>query len=214
MARLTAWQCSLALHFLLAIISATIILFPFSNKEFIEVPIYSQEMPASNPNIRPKEQAAVVLKSVNKNPEALKPSKAVFGISRNAHSSGEGDVEAKQGNTLAKAVDSTVLGKDDADALPTPTDEYLVSQMPVVINEIIPQYPQAAKEARQEGVVILDALIDSAGKVRSATIIEGPEVFRVSAMKAMMKFIFKPALVEGKPVAVRIRYTLKFRLEI
>jgi periplasmic protein TonB len=213
MSRLSAWQSSLLLHSVLLAAAFAVVLWPKTEKEFIEVPIY-QPVPENVQTIQPDTVKPVVLKSVNLNPEPAKPSRAVFGASRNTYTSGEGTVEAKRGNTLAKAVDDTVLTKDDADALPTPTDEFLVSQMPVVLSEVKPVYPAEAREARQEGAVVVDALIDASGAVRQATVLEGAEVFRAPALAAIKQFRFKPALVEGRPVAVRIRYTLRFRLEI
>jgi outer membrane biosynthesis protein TonB len=49
--------------------------------------------------------------------------------------------------------------------------------------------------------------------VRQVSVIEGESVFRNEALIAMKKFLFKPARVDGKPVSVRIRYSLKFLLE-
>jgi TonB family protein len=213
MSRLSAWQSSVLLHAAILAVGFAVILWPKPEIELIDVPIY-QPVPENVQTIQPDTVKPVVLKSVNLNPETVKPSRAVFGTSRNTYTSGEGTVEAKQGNTLAKAVDDTVLNKDDADALPTPTDEFLVSQMPVVLSEVKPVYPPQAREARQEGAVVVDALIDASGSVRQAKVLEGADVFRDSALVAIKQFRFKPALVEGRPVAVRIRYTLRFRLEI
>ena len=101
----------------------------------------------------------------------------------------------------------------DAGSLPTPTEEYLVSEMPVVLSEVRPVYPKEAKEKQLEGAVALDVLIDDKGTVRQVSVIDGPEIFRSGALDAMKKFRFKPAKIDGKPVAVRIRYSLNFKLE-
>ena len=116
-------------------------------------------------------------------------------------------------NTLAKEVDTLKLEDSDADSLPTPTEEYLVSDMPVLISEVRPVYPKEAKEKQLEGSVSLDVLIDDKGNVRQVSVIEGQEIFRSGAVDAMQRFKFKPAKVDGKPVAVRIRYSIKFKLE-
>lgn len=213
-ARLTAWQSSLLLHSLVFLVGLLIVLWPKNEVEYIDVPIYEQPVPENVQVLKPDEVKPIVLKSVNQNPDVHKPARAIFGASRNTYTSTEGTVEAKRGNTLAKAVDNTVMNDDDADALPTPTDEFLVSQMPVVLSEVKPTYPAEARAARQEGAVVVDALIDASGNVRQALVLEGPEVFRAPALEAIKQFRFKPALVEGKPVAVRIRYTLRFRLEL
>jgi outer membrane biosynthesis protein TonB len=51
------------------------------------------------------------------------------------------------------------------------------------------------------------------GKVREVSVIEGEDIFRNGAINAMKKFLFKPAKVDGRAVAIRIRYSLKFLLE-
>lgn len=163
-----------------------------------------------------KEQPRVVLKSVNEPVPTQGKAREVFGASRESYTDstlGKEGIEAKKGNTLAKVSDSEKLLDTDATSLPVPTEEYLVSEMPVVSLEVRPVYPQEAKVKKIEGKVALDVLIDELGAVRQVQVIEGPEVFRSEATLAMKKFRFKPARVDGKAVAVRIRYTLNFKLE-
>jgi protein TonB len=213
-ARLSSWQSSLAIHGMILVLGVGVILWPKRPVEFIEVPIYQETVPENLQVLKPETQKPVVLKSVNAPTPSKLPARAIFGASKNSYTSEDGVAEAKRGNTLAKAVDATVLTKDDAEALPTPTDEFLVSQMPVVLSEVKPIYPPQAREARQEGSVVVDALIDAKGLVRQVQVVEGADVFREAALAALRQFRFKPALVEGRPVAVRIRYTLRFRLEL
>ena len=147
-----------------------------------------------------------MLKSINQPVPENKPVREVFGASRNTYtdSSAADGVEIKKGNTLAKEVDTLKLEESDADSLPTPTEEYLVSDMPVLLSEVRPVYPKEAKEKQLEGNVSLDVLIDDKGNVRQVSVIEGLELFRSGAVEAMKKFKFKPARVDGKPVAVGI----------
>ncbi len=164
-----------------------------------------------------QEKKSVVLKSVNQPVPTTQPTREIFGANRNSYtdeSVGDADaVSAKKGNTLTKASDATTLLDSDADSLPTPTEDYLVSDMPSVKTEIRPAYPESARLERLEGAVVLDILIDDKGVVRQASVVEGAEVFRAGALQAIKRFVFYPAKVEGKPVSVRIRYTLKFQLE-
>jgi TonB family protein len=210
------WSLSILLHlaFVLAFLSMTAIKVP--EKETFEIPVVVNE-PKEIQNIAEvSEKPKVVLKSVNEPIPDSKPAREVFGASRSSYtdeSLGSEGIEAKKGNTLAKEVDKTTLLDSDADSLPTPTEEYLVSEMPRVLSEVRPNYPKEAKERELEGTVVLDVLIDEQGKVRQVSVIEGESVFRNEALVAMKKFLFKPARVEGKTVAVRIRYSLKFLLE-
>ena len=185
-------------------------------REVIDIPI-EVNTPQQVQNLTEvKEKPKVVLKSVNEPAPDSAPKREVFGTSRNSYtdsSLGDEGIEAKKGNTLSKEADKIVLQDSDADSLPTPTEEYLVSQMPSVLTEVRPVYPKEAREKEIEGAVSMDVLIDEKGKVRQVSVIEGPEIFRAGALEAMKKFAFRPALVDGKPVAVRIRYSLKFQLE-
>ncbi len=210
---LKPWHSSFLIHLAVAGSFFLLTLFKFSSSEMIEVPI-EIVAPKEIQNLdEVQDKPKVVLKSVNKNVESNKSAREIFGASRNSYTDEAGDVSAKKGNTLAKEVDVLELKDSDADSLPAPTEEYLVSQMPVVISEVKPNYPKEAKEKQIEGSVALDVLVDDKGFVRQVSILQGPEIFRNGALEAMKKFRFRPALVDGKSVAVRIRYILKFELE-
>jgi TonB family protein len=208
---------SLVFHFL--VISFFIILSKISFTVIppsIEVPVVFAP-PVEVMNIKEvKIEEKVVLKSVNKQEKTIEPTREVFGLSRNSYTdnqSGTAGIEVKKGNTIAKASDNEILKESDSDSLPTPTEEYLVSQMPRVLSEVRPIYPQEAKDNKKEGVVILNILIDEKGIVRQVEVVESDEVFKKEALVAMKRFKFSPALVNGKAVAVKIRYVINFKLE-
>jgi TonB family protein len=213
--RLKPLQLSALLH--AAALAAFVVMLNISTTkiERIEVPI-EVAAPLEAQNLT-AEKKSVVLKSVNQPTPATQPTREIFGANRNSYTDESVDanqaVSAKKGNTLTKASDTTTLLDSDADTLPTPTEDYLVSDMPVVKTEIRPTYPESARLERLEGAVVLDILIDDKGVVRQASVVEGAEVFRAGALQAIKRFEFYPAKVEGKPVSVRIRYTLKFQLE-
>ena len=216
MQALRPWQVSFLFHLTCAAMIVAVSFYRPTPTEVYEVPI-EINAPEDIQNLTEvKEAPKVVLKSVNEPVPSAKPAREIFGASRDSYTDktvGAEGVEAKKGNTLAKEMDQTKLLDSDATSLPTPTEEYLVSEMPVPLSEIRPTYPKEAKDKQVEGTVALDVLIDQAGKVRQVSVIEGPQVFRASALEAMKKFLFRPAKVDGKPVAVRIRYSLNFKLE-
>lgn len=216
MEALRPWQISFLVHALLAGAFLLITRIQLPPEDVTQVPIYTEPVEVQKLTEIKEEKPKVVLKSVNE-PESTKPAREVFGANRNSYTdtsvSDAEAVDAKKGNTLAKAADKTVLQDEDASSLPTPTEEYLVSEMPQVLSEVRPEYPKEAKDKKLEGKVVLDILVDQAGVVRQANIVEGNPIFRAGALEAMKKFRFRPAKVEGKPVAVKIRYTLNFELE-
>lgn len=216
MSQLRPWQTSLIFHGLCVAFFISISFIHLNTKTSYEVPIEIFTPPEVQNLEVVKEKPKVVLKSVNEAPPTAGPTREIFGANRDSYtdqSVGQDGVDAKKGNTLAKEVDTTALLDSDASVLPTPTEEYLVSEMPSVLSEIRPVYPKEAREKQIEGSVSLDVLIDEKGLVRQVSVLEGPEVFRKEALVAMKRFRFKPAKVDGNNVAVRIRYTLNFKLE-
>jgi protein TonB len=148
--------------------------------------------------------------------EAPKP-RSVFGLSRKSMTAPRTDSAApdlKAGNTVAKAPDNNPLKPSDADSLPIPTEEYLVTEMPSLAQEVRIPYPPEARQRGIQGSVVMDILIDAEGHVRDAGLLQGPdESLNQAAIKAVRGFVFKPARVDDKPVAVRIRYAYRFVLE-
>ncbi len=135
----------------------------------------------------------------------------VFGLSRDTLQDQGGSVKIKAGNTIAKEVDT--IKADNDDALPVPTDEYLVSSMPRLLKEIRAAYPEAARKAKIEGPVVMDVLIDASGNVVDVRLIQGLGYgLDEAATDAMKQFKFEPARVQDQKVAVKIRYTYRFEL--
>jgi protein TonB len=94
------------------------------------------------------------------------------------------------------------------------SEEYDVTELPVLLNEVRVPYPPAARAKRLQGPVVFDLIVSSQGEVSSFTVAQtpGPELTE-SASMAIRKFRFKPARQDDKPVAIRIRYTYRFTLE-
>jgi TonB family protein len=208
------WQISFLLHGLFVAIFLVLTNLSTHIPEMIEVPV-EVSMPKEVQNLTEvKEQPKVALKSVNEAKPTQGQVREVFGTSRNSLTDESGGtIEAKKGNTLTKAQDAEILRDTDADSLPTPTEEYLVSEMPSVLSEVRPEYPREARDQKLTGLVEMDVLIDAMGEVRQVNVLKGEKNFLANAVAAMKKFKFRPAQVDGKPVAVRIRYSLEFKLE-
>lgn len=205
-----ALRGSLTIHGLLVAAYLLMVLLPRLSFEFgrtEDIPIEVIDVPRVAP--QPLEAAKPKPKT-----ETQKP-RAVFGLSKKAlTTSNEAAPEAKAGNTLAKEQDDLKLREEDAESLPIPTDDYLVSEMPVLLADFRVPYPPDAKKAGIQGAVLLDLLIDGEGRVRQATVVQGLFAsLDEAARRAALELRFRPARVAEKPVAVRIRYAYRFVLE-
>jgi hypothetical protein len=77
-----------------------------------------------------------------------------------------------------------------------------------------PQYSEAARNARLQGYVAVELIIEETGKVRCARPLMGlPLGLTESAVDALWQWTWKPAEVEGRPVAIYFQLTSDFRLQ-
>lgn len=118
----------------------------------------------------------------------------------------EDDLDFLANLDLASTLGS--LGGLDED----PVEFWAVSKEPVLIKEVLPVYPEMAREAGIEGAVIVKFAVGSDGYVKQATVLKGPKVFHRAAVEAVSQFVFKPALQNSKPVAVWMALPIRFRL--
>lgn len=90
-----------------------------------------------------------------------------------------------------------------------------VTTLPKIVKEVKAPYPAEAKSARIEGPVILDVLISKEGQVNEVYLVQGPgHGLNESAIDALKQFQFSPAFKGPKKVAVKIRYTYRFKLGV
>lgn len=85
---------------------------------------------------------------------------------------------------------------------------------PQVIKNVEPDYPLIAKRAGVGGTVAIRAVIGKDGTVKSAQLLKGLEQFGMdeAALEAVKQRVYKPGMLEGKPVEVimtiRVVYSL------
>jgi protein TonB len=100
------------------------------------------------------------------------------------------------------------LSAPTAIAAPTMDDDV----MPLV--RIPPQYPRMASRRGIEGVVTVSFTITKDGQVRDPIVISAkPEnIFDSAALKAILKWKFKPKVVDGQPVERQATQEIEFKL--
>jgi protein TonB len=85
---------------------------------------------------------------------------------------------------------------------------------PAKVREIQPIYPEIARKARIQGPVILEAVIDKEGNVTAVRALRGlPMGCTEAAIDALQRTKFKPATMNGRPVAVYYVLTVVFKLD-
>lgn len=97
--------------------------------------------------------------------------------------------------------------------------EQVVAQVPpsemehLLTHKVDPVYPEAAKQTKAQGMVVLDAVIGADGTVRNLKPVSGPDVLEPAALEAVRWWRFEPYRVNGKPVEVETTVAVEFQPE-
>jgi protein TonB len=84
---------------------------------------------------------------------------------------------------------------------------------PTKLRHVNPVYPDIAKQARVQGVVILEATISPTGKVGDVKVLRGVPLLDEAALEAVRQWEYSPTLLNGVPVPVIMTITVRFRLQ-
>jgi periplasmic protein TonB len=129
------------------------------------------------------------------------------------------------GGAVAVPIGNTLFGEAPkvapapAEVKPYWAEKYVspfrVAELPVILEEVkVSPYPAEARKAGIEGQVIALLTIDDQGRVARVRKVSGPgHGLDEAAVAALAKFKFKPARLNGQPVATEIRYVYSFEIE-
>jgi periplasmic protein TonB len=116
------------------------------------------------------------------------------------------------GDARGKAPSPGVAAAQEDDRAPVP--ERSVDGAARLVAGPSPAYPDDARAAGIEGDVHLELVVDAAGTVTSARVLHGVgRGLDESAMRAVRQFQFAPATKAGRPVSVRMGWSIRFRLQ-
>jgi protein TonB len=87
-----------------------------------------------------------------------------------------------------------------------------VSQ-PTIIRKVEPEYSEEARKAKWQGTVTLSVIVDETGHARDLKVMQSLGLgLDQKAMEAVEKWLFKPGMKDGKPVAVFATVQVTFHL--
>lgn len=81
-----------------------------------------------------------------------------------------------------------------------------------IVNKVQPVYPAAARQARIEGVVRLHVIIAKDGTITQMEVVSGHPLLQQAALDAVRQWVYRPTLVNGKPVEVDTTIDVIFQL--
>ena len=153
------------------------------------------ETPTKEPDLKPEAR-------VKENEQAGSPTGSDFGVAEGMQGGVEGGmVGGVPGGVLGGVIGGTGSGVVmDYDQPPRP------------IKMAKPQYPQDAFVKKIEGIVEVEILIDSTGRVIQARIVRSIPLLDAAALQTVYQWIFQPAVKHGRPVATVARAPVTFRI--
>jgi protein TonB len=83
---------------------------------------------------------------------------------------------------------------------------------PRKVRDVAPVYPSIAREARIQGIVILEATITPQGRVQDVKVLRGVPALDEAAVEAVRQWTYTPTLLGGVPVGVVMTVTVNFVL--
>ncbi|MCP4581709.1 MAG: energy transducer TonB [candidate division Zixibacteria bacterium] len=124
-------------------------------------------------------------------------------------------ISSRQLKSLEQIGNGPIVLKAPEQFYPKPGEFVFYEEKPILIENIQPIYPEMARRAGIEGVVWVNVLISSDGSVRDVKIIKDSDAnagFEEAAIDAAMQSTWKPAISNGRPVAVWTAYKVQFIL--
>jgi protein TonB len=84
---------------------------------------------------------------------------------------------------------------------------------PGLVHRVEPNYPTVAQSAHVEGVVILEATVDTSGRVQSVRVLRGIPLLDDSAAEAVKQWRYSPLMLNGTPRPFVLTVTVTFSLK-
>ncbi len=169
------------------------------------------------------QSAIVVVRQWKYRPYLLngEPAKVQTSVSLNFVLSGENDSPASVTDgplppspTEVRLLNGEVAASHPAPQTPLPKRIRVSAGVAqgLVLTKINPEYPHDAKEARIQGVVLLQVNIAEDGTVKQVELISGHPTLAQAAIDAVKQWTYRPYLFNGNPIEVETQVRVDFTL--
>ena len=96
---------------------------------------------------------------------------------------------------------------------PGPVRAAQLPQLPRRIVDAHPVYPDIARSNHIEGTVVLEAVIDTGGRVTQLRVVSSVPLLDQAALDAVRQWKYTPSMYYGRPVSVLMTITVRFTLQ-
>jgi protein TonB len=85
-------------------------------------------------------------------------------------------------------------------------------QAPRLVRKVAPIYPDLALRAGVSGAVVVEAEVDTRGRVTAARVMDGHRLLEAAAVEAVQQWRYQPLLLNGEPTAFVVTVSVTFSL--
>lgn len=127
-----------------------------------------------------------------------------------------GALDATSGIAGGTGLPGPVISVPPPPEPPKQTGPVKVADLPVPPRKTVdvrPVYPEHARAARIEGVVVMEAVLDPSGHVTQLRVIKSVPMLDQPALDAVRQWRYTPTMYYGKPVSVLMTITISFKLQ-
>src|SRR5690348_17116829 len=120
------------------------------------------------------------------------------------------------GNALPSIItEATAHSNTLAPAQPAPPPPMKGGQLqqPKLLASVAAVYPPLARAQHVQGDVVIDALIDTTGKVTATKVITGHPLLQSAAVDSLRFWKYQPAQLNGQAIPIHINVTITFHLQ-
>ncbi len=132
-----------------------------------------------------------------------------------AVASGEGVQGGVPGGIAGGVPGGVVGGIPDAPPGPAQAPVRVGGQIkaPGLIHRVDPKYPPIAQSSRVQGVVALEATVDTNGQVQSVHLLRGIPLLNEAAIEAVKQWRYAPLMLNGQATPFLLTVTVTFALQ-
>ena len=98
-------------------------------------------------------------------------------------------------------------------AQPGPVRVAQLPEAPRKTVDVHPVYPDIARNARVEGTVVLEAVVDTSGRVTQLRVLRSVPLLDQAALDAVRQWRYTPSTYGGRAVSVLMTVTVRFTLQ-
>ena len=128
------------------------------------------------------------------------------------------EIRGVEGRVVGGIIGGVVGGLLSAPPPPPPPAEPIRVggniSLPENTRRVEPQYPAVARAASVSGIVILEAVIGSDGRIADVKVLRSVPLLDDAAIEAVRQWEYTPTLLNGVPVSVIMTVTLNFQLSL